>query len=319
MARFFKKLYTLQKETLDDDYLELDKKKIGNNVGVKLITNLKCDCGNIKTTGFKHPNGEEVDGTVEPEFKIKDYDLTVKGKLQTSNRFESTVSLNDYITKGTTFFLTGKCEVLAVGNKSSVEVGFDYLNKDYGSLNLKLISPTTFNTDDIELYAAGVASTQGISGGADVQLKPSSQDVSKWNAYLQYDDADNSVAAFGKYEKKDKDNKTRVAGIGVYRNVDARTKGALELSVDTFDTSKTTLKAGINYKGDDSSSVKGKVSVFGTNQFRLGTVYKQSLSTSAKLTFATDLNLNSLFSESETKKKDNLIGNQFGVSLSFFD
>jgi len=266
---------------------------------------------NVKSTGYKHPNGEEVDGTLEPEYKIADYDLTLKGKLQTSNRYEGTVSLNDKLVKGSTLFLTGKAE-LGSKPKQSIEAGFDYLNKDFASLNLKFISPTSFNMEDVEIYAAGTSHAQGISGGADIQFKPTVQEISKWNVFAQYDDSDNSIGVFGKF---DKEKKSRVAGFGVYRNIEQNLKGALEFSIDTLDTSKTTLKVGTNYQIDDSSSLKSKISVFGTNQFRIGNVYKQTLTSTSKLTFINDINANLLLD----KKADSGIGHQFGVTLSFFD
>jgi len=213
MAKFFKKLYTQQKELIDDDFPELDNDKIGENLGLKIITHLKNAPNGItfKTTGYKHPNGEEVDGTVEPEIKFSSLDLTVRGKLQTSNKYEATVSLNDKLIKGSTVFVTGKAE-LGTKPKESVEFGFDYLNKEYATFNLKFISPISFKTEDLEIYTAGVGYFQGSSLGGDVQFKPVGGDgveVSKANGYFQYDNSGFSTALFGKYDKKKRNNQSR--------------------------------------------------------------------------------------------------------------
>jgi len=206
MAKFFKKLYTSQKELIDDDFPELDNEKIGDNLGLKLITHLKNPSNGFtfKTTGFKHPNGDEVDGTLESEIKCSNYDLTLKGKFQTSNKYEATLSLNDKLVKGSTLFVTGRAE-LGSKPKETVELGFDYLNKEYATFNLKFISPFSFKTEDLEIYTAGVGYFQGVHVGGDVQFKPVGGDgieVSKSNGYLQYDNSGYSTALFGKYDKK---------------------------------------------------------------------------------------------------------------------
>jgi len=312
MARFFKKLYSLQKETLDDDFPEDEKDKEGPNLGLKIITTLKHEKGvTIKATGFKHPNGNEVEGTLEPEIKLNK-DVTLRGKIQTSNKYEATISLNDKLAVGSTLFATGKCE-FGTTSKQSVEVGLDYLNKDYGSVNLKLMSPISFDYKDLEIYGAGTVYNKGfgLSAGVDAQMKPKGNDLSKANGYVQYDNSNLSFALFGKYDAK---KRLRKAGLGYYQNVNANLKAGVEFSVDPQEFKNTAIRIGDNYKIDDLSSVKGRFSIYGRDQFRVGLVYKQNLSTHSKLTVSSDLNANLLLNQKSESK-----GHQYGVTLSFFD
>jgi len=154
----------------------------------------------VKVTAHKHPSARSVEGTIEPELKFEDY--TLKAKLQTSNKFEATLSAADKLTKGATAFITGKCELGPETSKNTVEVGVDYLNKEYGSVNLKFVTPITLETSSMELYGAFVGHTQGASIGADVFAKVGSQEVTKSNGYVQYDDKEKSIAVWGKFDKK---------------------------------------------------------------------------------------------------------------------
>jgi len=311
MARFFKKLYTLQKETIDDDFPELEDDKIGDHLGFKVVTTLKDSCFNFKTTGFKHPNGSDVEGTLEPEIKISDYDLTIKGKFQTSNKYEATLSLGDKIVKGTTFFVTGKAEVTDKP-KESFELGFDFISKEIGSVNLKFITPRSFDTDELEFYGAGVGYYQGVSVGGDVQLKATNpKDVSKANGYLQFDNSITSSALFVKYDKK----KGTKVGVGHHHILHDTFKGAMELSTDPHALDHTTLKLVGNHKFDENTNLRPRLTFsYDTKEVRLGFVLKQKLSSIAKLTLSSDCSTSSLLGQ-EGKFKHN----QFGVTLSFFD
>jgi len=317
MARFFKKLYQNQKDILTEDFPELeDDSKIGDHLGFKVITNLKKDFMTFKTTGFKAPNGNDVEGTLEPELKFSEYDIILKGKIQTTNKYEATLSLNDKVVKGSTVFVTGRAEV-GDKPKKTLEFGVDYLNKEYGSLNLKVITPHSFDTKDIELYAAFVGYYQGASIGGDVQLKVVAPEketpISKWNGYLQYDYSSNnySSALFGKHDKK---KGTRV-GFGHYQIVNDTITGALELSVDPQSVDNSNLKFGGSYKFDKFTTLRPRVSVYSkTKEVRLGFVLKQTLSDIAKLTFTTDLSTSTLF-----QQEGKFIPNQYGVTVSFFD
>jgi len=238
----------------------------------------------------------------------------LKGKIQTSNKYEGTVSLSDKLGKGSTLFVTGKTE-LGPKPKESIEFGFDYLSKDLGSVNLKFISPISFESKDIEFYGAGVGYYQGASLGVDVQTNLSPFNVTKSNGYLQYDNSNYSVGLFGKLDNK---KKTSKAGLGFYQTINDSTKAALEISADPRAPENATLKVAGSYKFDDYTSIRPRISIFSqTKEMRLGFVLKQTLSPIAKLTVSTDLSTNSLFqdlSEETVFKK-----NQFGVTVTFFD
>lgn len=91
-------------------------------------------------------------------------------------------------------------------------------------------------------------------------------------------------------------------------------KAGVEFSVDPQEFKNSAIKIGGNYKIDDLSSIKERLSIFGRDQFRVGLVYKQNLSTHSKLTVSTDLNANLLLNQKSESK-----GHQYGVTLSFFD
>jgi len=204
MARFFKKLYTHVKETIEDDFIDVfDDKKVGPNVSLKIKGTVKTDHRVlIKAEGSTHANGNVVEGTLEPEFKIPDYDVVIKGKLQTNNAFEGTIQCNNYLVKGSTFFLTDK---LSEKGEKTVEAGFDYLNKDILSLNLKVISPVeNIDTNKIDVYTAFVGFYQGLSVGGDCKVNVAQFKSSACNLYIEYVKDSLSLAFFGKYEEKKK-------------------------------------------------------------------------------------------------------------------
>jgi len=322
MARFFKKLYTQQKETVDDDFPELGKDKVGDNLGLKLISNFKSESFTFKATGFKHPNGKQVEGTLEPEVKLSKA-LTLKGKFITTNKFEETLSIDgDKVLKGSTFFLTGKGDLSdSTDPKHSFEVGFDYLNKEFGSLNLKFISPVSLDSKNFELYSAFVGYYQGVSLGGDVQLYPArGGEVSKANGYLQYDNSkgkDFSTALFGKYESKGENVTTKV-GVGHYHEINKSLQVAGEVSLDPKKPNEITLKVAETYKLDDQSKIKPRFSYTTENkELRFGLVFKQTVSPIIKVTLSTEISVNPLVQTDI--KSSNFKNNQFGVTLSFFD
>jgi len=316
MARFFKKLYTLQKETLEDDFPETAEDKLGPNVALKVISTLKRDdCCSIKSTGFKHADGKSVEGTLEPEFKFSDYNVVLKGKFVSSNKYETTLTFNDHLVKGASVFVTGKCE-LGDKPKQSIDLGVDYLNKEYAAVNVKVTSPVPhFDTNDIDLYMAGVAYRQGVSVGGEVQVKPARKDVSKWTTYLQYDDSTRSGALFGKYEKNKKGVVSKKYGLGYYQKVNDKVDAALEVSTDASNINQPTVKVGGVFKCDANSTCKTRLTADST-KLRVALALKQKLSNSAKLTLGTDLNVHRLLNR---EGKDVGLGHLFGVTLSFFD
>jgi len=287
----------------------LMKKKVGPNVSVKVNTTLKTPNGVlIKASGSSHANGVVVDGTLEPEFKLNE-NFTIKGKCQTNNAFEGSLLLNDLLGKGTTLFLTDK---YTEDNKKLVEGGFDYLMKDLGSVNLKVMTNSDFDMDRTDFYAAGVGYMDGFSLAGDCKFGVSDFTLSSYNAYLEYVKGDLSVAVFGKYEKKgDKEKKT--LGVGYHQNIKENVRGAVDFSLEQK-SGTSLLRFATNYKVDDNTSVKTRLCLRGTKDMRVGFVLKQNILPSTRITFTSDINTRFLY--------DNVsegVGHQFGVSLSFFD
>jgi len=310
VARFFKKINSQVKETVEDDFIDaFDEKKVGQNVSLKVNTTLKTPNGvMIKASGSSHANGNEVDGTLEPEFKFNE-NFTLKGKLQTNNAFEGSFLINDYLGKGSTVFLTDK---LTDKKEKVVEGGFDYLSKDLGSLNLKLITNGEFDLEKTDFYGAAVAYKNGFSIAGDCKLNVSDFKFSSYNGYVEYVKGDLSVAVFGKYEKKgDKEKKT--FGVGYHQNIKENIRGAVDFSLEHKSVTSL-LRFGTNYKVDDNTSVKTRLCLRGTRDMRVGFVLKQNILPSTKITFTSDINTRLLY--------DNVsegYGHQFGVTLSFFD
>jgi len=309
MARFFKKLYSSIKETVDDDFVDFgEEKNVGDNVHLKVISTLKTSSGvTIKTTGAALPDGKNVEGTLEPEFKIADYDLTLKGKLVTTNTFEGSLLLNDKLLQGSTLFATGKAE----GEKRTIEVGFDYLNKENGSLNLKFITPPTTEMKELDLYAAAVGHYNGTSLGGDVRLNLSSNELKLWDVYAEYDNKDVQIAGFAKYDKK---KSKKSYGFGYSHNVNENIRGAVEYSYNAV-AGEGNLKFGTAYKVDSNTTLKSRFTLQGSKAMRFGFVVKQNINPTTKVTLITDINANRLYDNDERESA----GHQFGVTLSFFD
>jgi len=119
---------------------------------------------------------------------------------------------------------------------------------------------------------------------------------------------------FGKYDKK----KGYKAGLGVNYIYSDNTRVGFEGSVDPKNQSTNQVRIGGVKTIDKNCTVKGRFTIFNLEEFRFGLVYKQVLSSDSKLTFASDINANTLLNLKSKKGAKNL-GHQFGVSLSFFD
>jgi hypothetical protein len=275
---------------------------------MKVISTLKTPSGvTIKATGAGLPDGKHVEGTLEPEFKFADYDLTLKGKLVTTNSFEGSLLLNDKLLKGSTVFATGKVE----GEKRSIELGFDYLNKENGSLNLKVITPPTTEMKELDLYGAAVGCYKGFSLGGDARVNLNTQELKLWDAYVEYDKNDVQIAGFAKYDKK---KSKKSYGFGYTQNVNESVRGAVEYSYDAVG-GEGNLKFGTSYKVDPNTTLKSRFSLQGSKTMRFGFVVKQNINPTTKVTLITDINANRLYDNEER----DAAGHQFGVSLSFFD
>jgi len=165
----------------------------------------------------------------------------------------------------------------------------------------------------MEVYGALVGHTQGASLGLDVQAKIGSQKVTKSNGYLQYDDKEKSLAFWGKFDS----DKGFKAGFGVNYLYNDSTKLGFEASFDPRNTASNQIRVGTTRLVDEHCTMKERLTLCDLDEFRLGLVYKQVLSSDSKLTFVTDINGNSLLNLKSKKAKSP--GHQFGVTLSFFD
>jgi len=312
MARFFKKLNTHVKETIEDDFIDpFDEKKSGENVSLKLKSTFKTPSGwMIKAEGSTHANGNTVEGTIEPEYKVSGYDITVKGKFQTNNAFELSLLFNNLLGSGATLFLTDK---ISENKEKSFEGGIDYLSKDVGSLNVKVTTPSDFETSKIDVYTALVGFYNGYSLGGDckVNLKNFLLPING-NAYLEYNKKDLSVVLFGKYEDKN-GKKKQTIGVGYHQNINDNIRSAVDYSFEQV-SSRSDLRFGTSYKFDENCSLKTRLLLRGKKEMRLGLVLKQNLFPSTRLTFTTDLDTRALL---DNVSEDP--GHQFGVTLSFFD
>jgi len=215
--------------------------------------------------------------------------------------------------------LTGKGDLSGSEAKHSLEFGFDFIQKEYASINLKFITPYPFETKYFELYTAAVGYYQGVSVGTEVQLFPSKPgvEVSKATGYLQYDKQNFSTALFAKFERKDEDTSTTKLGVGHYHDVNKNLKVGGELSFDPKKPSDATIKVSGVDTLDDQSSLKPRFTFTTSNsELRFSLVFKQTISSTTKLTLSTDISTNPLF---QKDIKDVFKNNQFGVTLSFFD
>jgi len=312
MARFFKKLNSHVKETIEDDYLDaFDDKKVGENVSLKFKSTLRSPTGwLIKAEGSTHANGNDVEGVLEPEYKFPDYDITLRGKLQTNNAFEGSFLLNNVLLKGSTIFVTDK---LSDKGEKTLEAGIDYLSKDVGSFNLKVISPLDFDTAKIDLYSACVGVYKNLSLGGDVKLGISNFKPSAYNVFLEYVKHDVSLAFFSKYEVKN-EKKKQTFGVGYHQNINNSVRSAVDYSFEQV-SSSSTLRFGTSYKFDENSSLKSRITLRGKRDMRLGLVLKQNLYPSTRLTFTSDLNTRLLLDNTSGEG----VGHLFGITLSFFD
>jgi len=306
-VRYFKKLYSNVKETIEDDFIDhTDEKKLGNNVALKLIANYKSPAGvTVKATGSSAANGSEVEGILEPELKFSAQNISLKGKLQTNCALEGTVTLNDPIGKGSALFVTGKIDDKGV---KTVEVGADYTQKDVGTLNVKATVPE-FDVNKADLYVAGVGVYNNVSIGGDVKVN-TKQELSLWDLNLEYNKNDLTFALFAKFDKK----KGAKSGFGYAQTLGNNIKGAFDYTFN-HDTTESTLRFGTNSKIDESSSLKSRFSVRSNKEYRVGLVLKQNLNPTTRVTVTSDVNVRALFDGVPESGP----GHQFGVAVSFFD
>jgi len=307
MANFYKKLNTPLKETLEDDYPCSDPKLVSdglNRIGTKLTHNFKTANGlKVKTTVNRNPNGDVI-GTTEPELKWDNYNLTLSARLATDRKYEATLAKTDLLYKGSKIYIKG----LLDQSKPSVEGGFEYKDK-----SVAIDGKGTYtDTGDMKFYFSGVIHNSGWSLGGDVERVP--KGFSRWNAKVQRDKDDGTFCFFSNNElitKKDGDEPKADIGFGYYHQLRKDLKGGVDFKVNQ-DT-EPEFRFGCDYKVDDSSNLKSKVTMKQKAEMRLGFVYKHRVTSYSKFIASADLNVNQL---AGTDNNNNHI---FSVSLSYGD
>jgi len=118
--------------------------------------------------------------------------------------------------------------------------------------------------------------------------------------------------------KKKGSNVTTKVGVGHYHDINKNLKVAGEVSLDPKNPQELTLKVSDTYTLDDQSNIKPRLTFTTENkELRFGLVFKQTISPISKLTLSTDMSVNPLFQQDA--KGSSFKGNQFGLTLSFFD
>jgi len=290
MAALYKKLFTPLKETLEDDYPDLNPKLISekfNNVGVKFVHVLRTDNGlKLKTTSVRDPN-TNFTTTLEPEFKIPKYNLTLEGKIGTDRKFQKTVSLVDLFgEKGSKVFLRGIHED---GNISG-EFGFEFKNSNV-SLNGHVNKPLEGH---FRGHGAGVFKHNNFSLGGDVEYDQE-KGVTRYGGKIQHDHNDSSFFLFMndlRVPKKKDDKPKQDIGFGYFHKLRHDLNGAFDFKVDN--NLETDIRVGSDLKVNDSTNFKSRL-ILKRNELRVGLSYKQKLTPTTKVIVSTDLNSRSFF------------------------
>jgi len=309
-ALTYKKFYTPIKETLEDDYPDLNPKLISsgdkNNIGLKLISTIKSPNGlKVKTTYGRDPNAN-YNVLCEPELKITKYNLSYEGKMGTDRKFQHTLNYLDLFGKGSKVY--GKA--ISEEGKLSGEAGFEYKDS-----NLTLSGSVTKPQDgEFRALGTGVYKHSDYNFGGDVEYDHE-HGITRYSAKVQHDKNDSTLCVFLnniKVPKKKGDSPKLDLGFGYYQKIRGDLKGALDFKVDN--KLETEIRFGSDYQVNDTTSVKSKVSLKRT-AMRLGLSLKQKLTPSSKVILSTDLDTKSLFGTGEKESNDH----RFWVTFSFGD
>jgi hypothetical protein len=309
MATMYKKLNTPSKETLEDDFSDLNPKLLGednNNVGLKLVNVLKTPNGlKLKTTTTRDPNSNLVH-TIEPELKIAKYNLLLEGKVGTDKKFQKTISLVDYLQKGSKFFVRGLTEK----GKHTVEAGFEYKDERV-ALNGTVTKPLE---GQIKVVGAGVVKQNSYSVGGDVEYEVE-KGVSRYSAKTQIDKEDSTFCLFlnDQLVPKSGDKPKREVGFSYFFKLRGDLNGALDFKVDDK-LEDNEFRVGSVLKVDSNTTIKSRMLLKNKKDFRLGLALKQKITPSTKVTLSTDLDAKSLFGSEEGGNK-----HRFNLTFSFGD
>jgi len=308
MANFYKKLYNSIKENLDDDYPDLDKKKISPgliHLGLKVTSVFRSVGGlKLKTIGDRPANGNLV-LSVEPEYKWTSQNVTFEGKFATDRKCESTLSVTDLGTKGTKFY--GK--KMMEKNDLTFEGGLEYKDS-----NVAINGRATYPLKDkiFKGYLASVFRHGEYSIGGDGEYF-SEGGVANWSAKLQKDFDKSSLCFYTNHviiPKKKEDSPKSEIGFGYSQVINESLKGALDFKLESNDESTT--RFGYDYQFDKNTNLKSRISLKSKDNLRAAFVYKQKI-LSTKVAFGADLDLKHVTGLDSTND------NRFSISLSYGD
>jgi len=279
---------------LDDDYPNVEEyeknvSKELNHVGVKFIHAFKTHNGlKLKASVNRNPNGALV-GTIEPEFKINAWNVTVSGKFASDRKYETTFSVSDVLQKGTKFYLKD----LVKEGEPSFEGGFEYKHSDF-TVDGKVSKP--LDGGDYKGSLAGVFHQSGYHIGGEVEYI-NNKGVSKWNLKVLQEKHGGALCFFTNViQIPDKPSDNTDIGISYTTHLADDLKGAVETKVNS--KRETTVRFGVDYKIDDSSNLKTKVTVKEKKEMRIGLLYKHRVTSYSKFYAAADLNVGQLVGSS---------------------
>jgi len=307
-ALLYKKLYTPLKETLEDDYSDLNPELIDsstNNVGLKMINVLKTQNGlKLKSTHQRDPNTNYTT-TFEPEIKLSQYNFLYEGKIGTDKKFQHTFSFTDMLLKGSKLYAKVISEKKG---KRSGELGFEYKDSNV-SLNGSFNQP---NGGNFKVFGAGVLKYNTFLIGGDIEYE-NEVGITRYSAKLQKECDESTCCLFANDQlvpKKGGEPKKEV-GFGYYHKVRDDLKGAVDFKVDN--NLNTEVRVGSDYKLDETSNLKSRM-FLKQQELRVGIVYKHKVTPNSKVIVGTDLNARSLFGTPENVPHND---HRFNFTFSF--
>jgi hypothetical protein len=293
---------------LDDDYPDLDKKKISHgliHLGLKGSSVFKTVGGlKLKAIADRPANGNLV-VSVEPEYKWSNKNATFEGKFASDRKFESTLSVTDLGTKGTKVYAKEMMEKHDI----TLEGGVEYKDKNV-AINGRVTYP--LKDQNVKGYFAGVAKQGEFSVGGDGEYIADGG-VANWSVKVQKDFDKSSLCFFSNnvlIPKKKEDGTKSEIGFGYSQVVNDSLKGALDFKLESNED--TTTRFGYDYQLDASTNLKSRVSIKSKHNIRAAFVYKQKI-LNTKVAFGADLDLKHITGLDSTND------NRFSVSLSYGD
>jgi hypothetical protein len=293
---------------LDDDYPDLDKKKISHgliHLGLKGTSVFRTIGGlKLKAIADRPANGNLV-VSVEPEYKWSSKNATFEGKFASDRKFESTLSVTDLGTKGTKIYAKEMMEKQDI----TFEGGVEYKDKNV-AINARVTYP--LKDQNIKGYVAGVAKHGEFSLGGDGEYIADGG-VANWSVKLQKDFDKSSLCFFTNnvlIPKKKEDGTKSEIGFGYSQVINDRLKGALDFKLESNEESTT--RFGYDYQLDGVTNLKSRISLKSKDNLRAAFVYKQKIQ-NTKVAFGADLDLKHITGLDSTND------NRFSVSLSYGD